>query len=532
MVTKILEALVYREIVWFKRFAADYIVSWILPLAFSLGVVFLPATISNINTVVSRMSSLYNYQMDLKTAYSLALAVTGIVNIVAVTVNDVIQTMFSEFRFMEVGWMILETTGLVRYSIANAIIRPAIMTPLTTLYLAPILIYLHGLGGLATFAVLEAAFEVTAIALGLYATVIAVPLTFYTRVSRPWTITNVLAPAILAGAGVYIPVNLVPAILRFFAYTTPVPRSCEIVYLIAIKGVPSEFVEFMAISSFAVALYVTLSGLLSKNADIRVRRGLNMRRILHVLYIGFVLSRMHITSYIASIASSVLWFTIMFVPTVIFSGHPLEALSLLLPGVYALAIASAAMWTSTEFLRWNVYHGLTDLYRENGLTVFHYLLSNSIVDSILFGVSTYILSAYIVSSYLGIEIFAALPKNYLYLFIAIALAIPTYLLVGSIIGYLMASTSISGSWVNIIQMIIAFGTIVPPKAFPNAWILLANPPTIVAEILRIGYNSNAIPSGILIVIGIIMIFLYTALGYIIGVLCDRRIARHGLEYRF
>lgn len=256
-----------------------------------------------------------------------------------------------------------------------------------------------------------------------------------------------------------------------------------------------------------------------------------MRRILHVLYIGFVLSRMHIAGYIASIVNSILWFIVMFVPTVIFSGYPLEALSVLLPGIYALTVASSAMWTSTEFLRWNVYQGLTDMYRENGLTVFHYLLSNSVVDSVVIGTSTYILSAYIIASYLGLGIEAALPKNYLYLFLAIALSIPTYLLVGSIIGYLMASTSISGSWVNIIQMIIALGTIVPPKTFPNAWILLANPPAIVAEILRIGYNTNTLPPDILVAIGVAMIFVYTALGYFIGVLCDKRIARHGLEYR-
>lgn len=273
MVINILRALTYREIVWFKRFASDYIVSWILPLAFSLGVVFLPATISDINTVVGRMSSMFDYQMDLKTAYILALSVTGIVNIVAITVNDVIQTIFSEFRFMEVGWMILETTSITRYGIANAIVRPAIMTPLTTLYLAPILAYLDGLNGLTTFAILEVAFEVTAIALGFYATVIALVLTFYTRISRPWTIANVLAPAILAGAGVYIPVSLVPAVLRLFAYTTPVPESCEIVYLIALRGVPGELIWFMAIASFAMTLYVAVSGLLSKSVDIRVRRG-------------------------------------------------------------------------------------------------------------------------------------------------------------------------------------------------------------------------------------------------------------------
>ncbi|MDK6029231.1 hypothetical protein QPL79_07625 [Ignisphaera sp. 4213-co] len=273
MVLRVLNALTYREVAWFRRFFADYVISWIFPLALSVGVIFLPASISGVNTVLSRMSNLFNYQMDLKTAYSLALALTGIVNVVAIVINDVIQTMFAEFRFMEVGWMILETTGLVKYTIANAIIRPAIMTPLATLFLAPLLLYLNGFSGLVTFALLELVFIATSIALGFYSTIVAIPLTFHTKISRPWTIANTLAPAILAGTGVYIPVNLVPAILRFFAYSTPVPRSCEIVYLISLRGFPSEITLFLVFITFLTSLYLAVSGILSKNADARVRKG-------------------------------------------------------------------------------------------------------------------------------------------------------------------------------------------------------------------------------------------------------------------
>ncbi len=259
---------------------------------------------------------------------------------------------------------------------------------------------------------------------------------------------------------------------------------------------------------------------------------MNLKKTLHVIYVGFVLSKMHITAYVAAIINTILWFTIIFVPATVFSEDPKMAVSMFLPGVYALTVASAAMWTATEFLRWNVYHGLTDLYRENGLTVFHYLISYSIVDSIFFGVATYFASTYIIASYTGLSFFNALPANPQYLLLAIVVAIPMYLLMGSLIGYLMASTSVSGAWINIIQMIVAFGTIVPPKTIPSGWLILLNPSTYVAEILRIGYNTNTVSSNALVVSIPIAIALFTLLGYWIGFLCDKRIARYGLEYRY
>jgi ABC-2 type transport system permease protein len=259
---------------------------------------------------------------------------------------------------------------------------------------------------------------------------------------------------------------------------------------------------------------------------------MNMRRLAHLIYIGFQLAKMHITSYVASIVSSVLWFSIMFIPTVLFSGLGVQALLALAPGVYAMAVAMSAMWVSTEFLRWNVYHGLTDLFRECGLNVFHYLLSNSIVDVIFTGFASYFLSIAIASAYLKISITAALPQNPIYIALATLLAIPVYLLMGALIGYLMTSTNISGVWVNIIQILTTFGTVVPPKIFPNPWIALANPATIVAELFRAGYGINNLPLTQLLTLTPLFTAIFIVVSSWIGLLCERRIARYGMEYRY
>jgi ABC-2 type transport system permease protein len=273
IVLNVAKAIVYREFAWFKRFLSDYVVLWILPLLFSLGAVFLPASLSSPTAVVKNMGMLYGIEMDLKTAYSIALMFTGVINVVAVTISDVMQTLFAEFRFMEVGIMILEATRFAKYIIINAVLRPLIMTPLVTAYMAPLLLYLNGVEGLLEFLIVEAILMLTSVALGLYSTIFAVPLIFHTNVSRPWTITSVLTPAILAGAGTYIPIELVPQVLRLVALTTPVPETCKALYTVASKGFPQALSTFGAILTFSTVLYIAVSGLLSKRAEVKVRRG-------------------------------------------------------------------------------------------------------------------------------------------------------------------------------------------------------------------------------------------------------------------
>lgn len=256
------------------------------------------------------------------------------------------------------------------------------------------------------------------------------------------------------------------------------------------------------------------------------------KRIIHLVYIGFTLARLHIVSYIALIISSALWFTLIFVPTLLFSGQPEYSLRLLMPGVFALSIASASMWSSTEFLRWYVHQGLTDVYRENGLSVFHYLLSGVLVDIVVIGLISYFLSAFIAIIYTGLPLLIIIPGKPLFLVLALIVAIPVYLLLGSIIAYLLTVTNISGSWIGLLQMLVILGTIISPKTIPQPVFAFINPATIVAESLRVCYGTNYFSENILLILIPILIVIYTVLGYLFGSLSNKYIARHGLEYRY
>lgn len=252
-------------------------------------------------------------------------------------------------------------------------------------------------------------------------------------------------------------------------------------------------------------------------------------RITKLLYIGINLAKLHISSYITSLINGVLWFTLIFVPTIFLTGR-IESLFLLLPGVFALIVSSSGMWTATEFLRWYVDQGLTDMFRENGLNVFHYMVSGVFIDTI-FSFLSYILTAIVASYYLSINILLIIPHQPIYMFIAILYSISIYLFYGALIGYVYTVTRISGVWTNIIQIMIAIGTIIPPTIFPNPWISIVNPATIASELLRASYGYNILGIELLLAITPIAFLLNVATSYIVCMLGDRYTARYGIEYR-
>lgn len=257
----------------------------------------------------------------------------------------------------------------------------------------------------------------------------------------------------------------------------------------------------------------------------------NLKKIAYLLYIGTQLARMHAVSYIASFLNSILWFLVLYIPVTVLSPNQILAIKTFLPGVFGMTIASLSMWTATEFLRWYVYHGLTDMFRECGFSVLHYLISAVHIDVILFATSTYFASAIAATLVVGLDPFIMFPHSVAYFIIALIVAIPTYLLYGSLIGYLFTSTSIGGVWTNIFQMIITFGTIVPPSIAPDPRILLMNPATIVAEFVRAAYGTNIIDVNTLTLLTPIVILLYSLTAYLISNKCEKYIAKYGLKYR-
>ena len=265
------KAILYREFAWFKRFLPDYIISWIFPFIFALSVIFLPASISGLNNVLERMSSLFGTSLNLNTALVLAISITGIINMVSIVVNDILQTFSAEFMYMEAGDIILEATDLKTYILVNAVTRPVLLTALSTLYLIPALTILKGFEGFILFLVVEAALIISAVLLGLYTSIFSIPVVFYFKVTRSWIVGNILAPLILAGSGVYMPLSIVPWILRYIAHTTIIPETSRLLYSMFLN-LSTEVSWFISVSVILFTLYCILTSSMSKIADVKVKK--------------------------------------------------------------------------------------------------------------------------------------------------------------------------------------------------------------------------------------------------------------------
>lgn len=267
-----MKALLYRELIWFKRFLADYIVSWVLPSAISFMIIYLPITISDVSVVVDKFSNVVGVRLDITSVIIVSLVMSSVIPVVSVVINDVIQTLFSEFKFLEVSSTILEVTTIRGYLLANALVRPTLMTFFVTMYLIPTLTAVLGVHGLVVYVYIELALQLTSIVLGLYAALFAVLITFYTNISRPWSIANSIPPAILAGSGIYVQSYSIPFILKLFAQTTPVPQVVELIQVIALGMSVPNVVHFLAVVAALLSLYLTLTGFMGIKADIKVRK--------------------------------------------------------------------------------------------------------------------------------------------------------------------------------------------------------------------------------------------------------------------
>ncbi len=266
-------AIAYREYIFFKRFFSEYVVSWVIPLLFALAIVFLPTTIASSTAVTRRFSTVLGSGYSLQDILIYSICMSAVMSIVISIISDLVQTLYHEYRTLGIMNVILESTSLTTYVTASAIVRSLMMGLLSTLYLIAVLPLIAGLKGLITYLILLPALLVSSLALGLYSMVLALPLTFYLRIDRPWTVTNTLAPALLAGAGLYIPIKLVPLILKVIAYTAPVPQMCEVVKVIALKGFSQSLLPIMAVITALATAYSAVITYLGKLSDVHARRG-------------------------------------------------------------------------------------------------------------------------------------------------------------------------------------------------------------------------------------------------------------------
>jgi len=257
-----------------------------------------------------------------------------------------------------------------------------------------------------------------------------------------------------------------------------------------------------------------------------------LTKVFKLMYIGTYIARIHLSSYIAWLVNSVLWFIFIFTPVMMLSEDVVKAFQTFVPGLLVMSCGGVAISATVEFLRWNVNQGITDTFRENGLNVFAYLLTGVHIDVIVHGLLSYTLLALGLSNYLNIGLPEVLPKNPVLFTIAIIALIPTYLLIGSITAYVYTVSRVSSAWMLIVQMLIAVGTVIPPNILTSSYLFLVNPLTIVAELARASYGQNVFELDTLLQLSIIALPLYVVVAYFISIKSDKYISRRGLEYRF
>ncbi len=273
MLRSVIVALVYREVTLFKRLFSEYLMIWFIPLLFSLAVVFLPTTMFKGEEVIKRVSYVLGTELDFNHVIMYSLAISSIMSLTLVIIDDAVNTLYHEKNTTGVLQMILETTSLKTYLIALALVKPPLLTLLSTMYLAIALPLAGGFEGLTLYLTLLPSLLISSIALGMYALIISILVSFRIRISRPWTISNTLIPALLAGSGLYIPLKLVPLFLRIIAYTAPIPQECEIIRILAFKGLSVEILIPITSMVILMAIYLSINTPMAHLTDLSVRRG-------------------------------------------------------------------------------------------------------------------------------------------------------------------------------------------------------------------------------------------------------------------
>lgn len=266
-------ALVYRELVWFKRFIGEYLFMWLLPFFFVFAIIGLPASISGLDPTISRFSRVLGVEVSLLDVVIAMIALSSVVNVVAGVVADILQILYFEFRSEETVSTVLVTVGIRRYILATAFTRPLFITVLSTLYVLVSFTLLQGFSGVLLYVILLPILVVSAIVMGLFSTPVAVFMYYYGGVRRPWIVTNLLVPAVISGAGIFVPVELVPWYLRLVSQVTPIPQVAEAIRLVTVIRSFEVFRELAVVVTVFYAIYCTLVLFTARVSDIKIRQG-------------------------------------------------------------------------------------------------------------------------------------------------------------------------------------------------------------------------------------------------------------------
>ncbi|MGC8982260.1 MAG: hypothetical protein ACP5KA_00665 [Desulfurococcaceae archaeon] len=255
-----------------------------------------------------------------------------------------------------------------------------------------------------------------------------------------------------------------------------------------------------------------------------------IKAFIRLTYLGFVMARQHAVSYIAYIINAVFWLLLVMLPSAIYSRNPHQFVVLFLPAYVAMMVASTGASSAFEFLSWYVYQGLTDVYREAGLGVYHYLVSSHVVD-FLISLTSYFLLAFIVGSQIGLEPAWFLRVNPLYFSLLFPAAVAVETFFGGLVAVILTTTRIGTGFYGFLLMLLSITAYTPLWLLPSPLLGFLSPAVLVAELLRASYGYSTIPGGLLLGMALLLILVYYFAGYAMCKLADKTIAKYGIEFR-
>jgi hypothetical protein len=270
---RLLLALVYRELVWLRRFPGVILSGIAVSLFFAFAVVGLPASIGNINDVVARISESIGANLTLQEALLVALVSASMLNMVSGVISNVTQTLYFELATEEVISTILASTSIAKYVVALSMVKPLTVTLVLMAYLLIVLVVFQGVLGLVTCFLLLPPLLLSAFCLGFLSAITITALHYYAGIKRPWVVSGIIVPVILAGSGVFMSFELVPWYLRLIAQVTPVPYAVAAARMLIIAKGIEHFKTYMPILAVLYTVYYVLAYSSVKVSERRVKRG-------------------------------------------------------------------------------------------------------------------------------------------------------------------------------------------------------------------------------------------------------------------
>ncbi|NPB00670.1 MAG: hypothetical protein GXO10_04785 [Crenarchaeota archaeon] len=273
-IVSVIRAVIYREIRFLKNMIPEYISLSFLSTFFALSIIGIALSVSGYNGLISKFSQIFNIsgKISFTDIIAAVIAFSGILSLTTDCVGSVSQVIIYEANVVDVLHIIAQSTYLYFYYMAFGLIYGIISGIISTLYVLILLLMTLGVYGAYVYLILIPIYVITGISLSYYTIVITLPLTYIVKMRRYWTISQVLVPILIAGAGVFIPVNLVPLFMRVISYTSPLPEVCMVLQDIFLKVSHSPIMFIMLMLIFMI--YVGISTYISYKTEKIIRRGL------------------------------------------------------------------------------------------------------------------------------------------------------------------------------------------------------------------------------------------------------------------